>query len=146
MVDRFEAPPPWNVVSREQLVKFKLDAAAIDAIMSAQDKVKGTYAKANEAINEVLELMQKAGIPPEARQGLEESSSAEGSEEEKRGHDGNGAAAGNPLLPPLPYGSEMTVKSVAKQNLAKITELLQNANVLLTRQKTLSPCGTISVA
>jgi hypothetical protein len=131
MVDRFEAPPPWNVVSREQLVKFKLDAAAIDAIMSAQDKVKGTYAKANEAINEVLELMQKAGIPPEARQGLEESSSAEGSEEEKekRGLGGNGAAAGNPLLPPLPYGSEMTVKSVAKQNLAKITELLQNANV-----------------
>jgi hypothetical protein len=41
MVDRFEAPPPWNVVSREQLVKFKLDAAAIDAIMSVQDKVKG---------------------------------------------------------------------------------------------------------
>ena len=125
MVERLEAPPSWIVISREDLAKFKLDAAAVDAVMNGQEKVMVSFTKANEAVKEAKELMQKAGIPPELSQGLDEPSSAEGSEEEAK----KGSEAGNPLLPKMPYGTGVVVKAVAKQNLAKITEILQNANV-----------------
>ncbi len=81
--------------------------------------------KANEAVTEVKELMVKAGVPPRVSERQEDS--AEGSEEEGEKKDKAGAA-GKSLLPALPYGGT-TVKAVQKQNLAKVTDLLQNCNV-----------------
>jgi hypothetical protein len=122
-------PTPWIVISREDVARFKPDAAAVDAVMNGQEKVKVSFAKANEAVMEAKELMQKAGIPPELSDAQDESSSAEGSEEDDKKNPHVGSVAGFPLLPKMPCRSEHGVKAVAKQNLAKITELLQKANV-----------------
>ncbi len=42
MVERLEVPV-WTLVSREDLTKHKVDVAAVDAIMSGQEKVKVTF-------------------------------------------------------------------------------------------------------
>jgi hypothetical protein len=131
MVERLQAPPSWNVISREDLAKFKLDAAAVDAVMNEEEKVKVSLTKANDAVKGAKELMQKAGIPPEAWEADSESSGAEGSEEEGKRGPHVGSVAGIPLLPKMPCRSEHGVKAVAKQNLAKITELLQKATVIV---------------
>jgi hypothetical protein len=123
MVERLEVV--WTLVSREDLTKYKVDVAAVDAILGGQEKVKVTLGKANEAVMEVKELMVKAGVPPQVSERQEDS--AEGSEEEGEKKDKAGTA-GKSLLPALPYGGT-AVKAVQKQNLAKITELLQNCNV-----------------
>ena len=81
MVERLVAPV-WDLISREDLAKYKVDVAAVDAIMNGQEKVKVMYGKANEAVTEVKELMVKAGVPPRISEGQEES--AEGSEEEEK--------------------------------------------------------------
>jgi hypothetical protein len=39
MVERYDAPT-WYVVSREDMAKYKPDAAAVDAVMNGQEKVK----------------------------------------------------------------------------------------------------------
>ncbi len=86
MVERIQAPPTWTVISRQELAKLKLDAAAQEAVTQGQEKVKIVCAKANDTVKDVTELMKKAGLP-DPTSSSEEALSAEGSEKENEKKD-----------------------------------------------------------